>query len=223
MSVSGSKPLERDVEDYGSDAALPLLPMSLEGDRTGDTYRNGTLSTICLEVTPHWKSFLAFGIFALLVTLLFHRSRLPQQQTDAFGHIEGLCTIEEYNTGTWHPRSSPIATMQDIFDLYGIEAEPISPRDTRCAVPHSSSSEEHLQRLVNVSSYEWKPQSKCSLHGYTRAKVLTYLLRAPGGLMILGGMTPSSSASQLIPSGSLVDIEHLIMIITELDLVLQIL
>lgn len=176
-------------EEAGTEAALPLLRMSLDADSEVGAQPQRTTcwtSSILNGLNGgRWKGLL-FGLLLVFLTLLFTQSEWSRKWMVSFGADQDLCSIEEYNVGSWQRRQSPLATMQDVLDLYRIEAEPISPRDTTCLVP-GGSSEAHLQRLVEASSYEWKPRSRCSLLQYTRAMFLTYLLRAPGGLMIMGG------------------------------------
>lgn len=184
MSTTRMSYSKEDTEEAGCEAALPLLRTSLDAGSNPTILAHSTTWTSSFN--GRWKG-LIICLLLLTLTLLYTQSRLSRSWNGAFGPEQNLCTIEEYNAGSWQHRQSPLATVQDVLDLYKIEAEPISPRDTTCRAPDGSSSEAHLQRLVDVSSYEWKPRSGCSLLQYTRASFLTYLLRAPGGLMVLGG------------------------------------
>lgn len=114
------------------------------------------------------------------------RSGIPRTST-RLGSNDGTCTLEEFNVGAWHHRPWPIATVKDVFDLYHNDINPISPRDVMCNWPGISDYQHNLQRLLNVSAYDWKPTSGCSLLEYDRTRMLIYLLRAPGGLLIMGG------------------------------------
>ncbi|KAI5480078.1 hypothetical protein MNV49_001738 [Pseudohyphozyma bogoriensis] len=104
----------------------------------------------------------------------------------------GMCTMEEYDVGTWVRREQGV-----LRDMEELRAEyEMRPLDLRCAALNGGT--DHTARSLDVASWVWKPTSGCHIAEWDLDSFVVSLLQMYAGLWMVGDSITHQMAEQLI-------------------------